>query len=404
MRVLFVIPFFAPAWGFGGPPRVSYEMARRLVRIGYEVDVLTTDVFDRSRRLPAGPDVLDGIRIHRLPNVSNTLAGRFNGYLPVGFSRTMRTLVAQKDIVHLFDFRSYLNARAHHILQRCPIPYVLSAFGELSRATGPKRPLKLAFDIAFGYALLRNASALLAQTKDEAAWYCRLGADPSQVKLMPLAVDLEPLSRLPAKGTFRQRYGIDATDHVILFLGRIHQYKGLDLLIRSFAQLAPGRSNLWLVIAGRDDGYEKRARALASMLAPQGRVLFTGEIYGDERFAAYQDADIFAITPSHTEQTSLASLEACACGVPTVVTDQAPIPGLHRAGAGITVHRDIAALTGALALLLDDEALRKEMGRRAAQLVREQFSWEAVIGRLTDIYGEAVSSAGKTRAVLGPKR
>ncbi len=389
MHVTYVIPYFAPAWAYGGPPRFAYDMARQLAKRGHSIDVLTTDAFDSRGRLARGPETLESISVARFPNLSNWLAWKYKIFLPVGFRGALRAAIGGAQLAHLFDFRDYQNAVALPILAGSRTPYVLSALGELPRAGGPKRWAKLVFDVAYGWRLIRRAAALLAQTQDEATWYCRLGARPQQIRQVPLAVDLEAMGDSLPRGAFRRRHGIAASDKMVLFLGRIHPYKGVDLLIRAFAEIAAARSDVRLVVAGRDDGCLTALRSLASHLAP-GKVVFSGPVYGDARFEAYRDADVFAITPSHAEQTSLAALEACASGTPALVTEQARIPGLDESGAGLTVPYDSEAVRSALARLLDGD--RTAMGARAAAMVRERFSWGVVSRVVEETYAEALAT------------
>jgi glycosyltransferase involved in cell wall biosynthesis len=391
MRITYVIPYFAPAWGYGGPPRVAFDMARHLVARGHQVDVLTTDAFDAKHRLERSEETMDGVLIHRDRNLNNRWASQFKVFLPFGFEHTFREHVLKSDVIHLFDFRTFQNAVAVQWLRRSGAPpYVLSAFGELPRATGVKRPIKAVYDLVFGFRLLRDAARVLAQTPQEADEYHRFGCPLEQIRQLPLAVSLDELASAPPPGCYRAQLGISPTERVILFLGRIHEYKGLDLLIRAFAEISPSRSDVRLVIAGRDDGFLAAARALAARLTEPGRVLFPGPIYGADRFGAYHDADVFAITPTHAEQTSLAALEACAVGTPVLVTEQAPIPGLEAAQAGLSVPAQLPAVASALTNLLDRHD-RSEMGSRARALVRDHFSWTTVTGVLESIYAEVVT-------------
>jgi glycosyltransferase involved in cell wall biosynthesis len=366
-----------------------YDMARCLVQRGHVVEVLTTDVLGEHQRATTLREDMDGVTVRRVPNVSNTLAWKFTIFLPLWFGRAFQTSLPGVDVVHLFDFRSYLNATAIGAIERRRVPYVLSAFGQLARATGPKRPAKALFDLVWGYRLVRGASVLLAQTDDEARWYRRLGAPAHRIQLVPLTVDLADVGELPPIGTFRRQLGISEAELLILFLGRIHPYKGVDLLIRSFAGLRAARGDVRLVIAGRDDGFLEAARALAGQVAPPGSVLFPGPVYGEARFGAYRDADMFAITPTEPEQTSLAALEACAVGTPVIVTEQASIPGLENARAGLVVPSNVPSVTAALARLLSSPDERRAMGERAARLVQEHFTPAGMTDNLERIYEEA---------------
>jgi glycosyltransferase involved in cell wall biosynthesis len=390
MRIAYVIPFFAPAWGFGGPPRVVYDMARELAARGHRIDVLTTDAFDAVQRLASGDAIIEGVHVHRDRNLNNRWASQYNAFLPLEFARTFAKRAMHVDVVHLFDFRTFQNAVAiQSLMRRAAPPYVLSAFGELPRAAGVKRHIKLVYDALFGTRLLRGAARLLAQTGEEAGEYQRRGCDVERIRQLPLAVSLDELACAPPPGAFRERLGFTADEQVVLFLGRIHEYKGIDLLIRAFASACASRPRMRLVIAGRDDGFLARARHLAAELLSPDRVMFPGPIYGADRFTAYRDADLFAMTPTHAEQTSLAALEACACGTPVLLTEQAPIPGFEVVRAGLTVPARLPAIASALADLVDRPD-RAEMGRRAAEFVLQHFSWKTVTNSLEEIYSDVL--------------
>jgi poly(glycerol-phosphate) alpha-glucosyltransferase len=121
------------------------------------------------------------------------------------------------------------------------------------------------------------------------------------------------------------------------------------------------------------------------------RVLFPGGIYGEDRLGAYVDADVFALTPAVYEETSLAALEAAACGTPTVLSPQCEIPGLVTAQGGLVVERRSEAISEALQYLLKDETLRHRMGDHARRHVASTLTVEIVAGQHEAIFGELVA-------------
>lgn len=399
MHIVYVIPYFAPAWGYGGPPRVMYDATRRLVRRGHSVTVLTTDALDATRRVTSRHACLDGIQVRYLPNLSNALAWRGKLFLPLGFGAAFAQTVLTADVVHLSDFRSVQNAIAWRAAHAAGVPYVISAYGQLPRARGLKRPLKVLFDRRDGYAMLRHAARLLAQTAHEAAWYRRLGADPARVRLVPLAVDLEEFATLPPRGVFRRRYGLGMDEKLFLFVGRFHEYKGLELLLRTFARIARLRTDVRLVLVGRDDGFLATMERLIGELGLRDRVLLPGPLYGFDRLPAYVDADLFTFPPCYYEETSTAALEALACGTPVVVTQQSSIPWLEEYRAGLEVPHDAAALEQALARCLDD-VYRQSLVVNTRRLISERFSWEMVVRDLERVYAEAGAMNASTAREL----
>jgi glycosyltransferase involved in cell wall biosynthesis len=363
-------------------------MARHLAQRGHHVKVLTTDACDAHHRFSQRDALLDGVHVRRDPNLSNRWAWNHKVFLPLGFGSNLSRQLRLTDVIHLFDFRTMQNAVVLQMLHSRNAPrYVLSAFGELPRATGIKRPIKQVYDLLFGFRLLRSAAIVLAQTPEEADEYRRFGCRPDSIRQLPLAVDLEEERETTAPGTFRRCWGFGSENRIVLFLGRIHEYKGLDVLIKAFSKVTSRRPDVRLVIAGRDDGYLARARGLAETLALDRHVLFPGPIYGPERFAAYRDADIFAMTPTHAEQTSLAALEACAVGTPVVLSEQAPIPWIDAVDGGVVVPSSPEGVAAALARVLD-RADRRGMGQRAQHLIAQRHSWATVTEMLESIYQE----------------
>ncbi|HQA69803.1 MAG TPA: glycosyltransferase, partial [Aggregatilineales bacterium] len=111
MHILHITPYYAPAWAYGGSVRVAYELATRTAAQGHTVTVLTTDALDATRRAAPGMHTIDGVTVHRLPNLSNALAWR-RVFLPRGFRRAAAQFVPAADVVHVHEARSLLNAAA----------------------------------------------------------------------------------------------------------------------------------------------------------------------------------------------------------------------------------------------------------------------------------------------------
>ena len=78
MKILQVIPYFVPAWDFGGPLPVCYELSKQFVKRGHEVAVWTTDALNARSRIAQPEETIDGIQVRRFKNVSNSFAYRHN--------------------------------------------------------------------------------------------------------------------------------------------------------------------------------------------------------------------------------------------------------------------------------------------------------------------------------------
>lgn len=389
MRVLQVTSYYAPAWAYGGPPRVMTDFARGLVDRGHEVTVFTTDVLDATERARPLHETLDGVRVERFPNLSNGLAWRTKKYLPPGLVAATARRIRGYDVVHATDARTLATATAYLAARAAGVPFVLSAHGSLPGSAGVRGAVKGVYDRLLVRPMLERAALLLAQTDHEAQLYLEAGGRAEAVELLPLPLDLDAVPRTFEPGFLRRRAGFDDGLPLVLFLGRIHWLKGLDVLVEAVEPLlAAGEAGL--AVVGRDDGHWDEIAARHADLLGSGAIRFVGPLYGAERFHAYADADVFALTPRHWEETSVAALEAAASGTAVVVTEQADIPGLGNSGDGFVVPLDPGRIRGAVRSAL---AAPDELGERARALVERQHARDAVVDRLEALLGEAVARA-----------
>jgi glycosyltransferase involved in cell wall biosynthesis len=387
VRVLQVTPYYAPAWAYGGPPRVMTQFASGLAARGHEVTVLTTDVLDEQRRAAPAEETLDGVHVHRYRNLSNGLAWRRKKYLPPGLARAVARELRRHDVVHVTDVRTLLTASAYVGARARRVPFVLSAHGSLPGSPGLRGQVKRVYDRALVRPMLDRAALLLAQTEHEARLYVQEGGRPKAVRLLPLPLDLDAIPAPRGDGFLRERAGLPEGVPLLLFLGRIHHLKGLDVLIEAVEPLLTAREAA-LVVVGRDDGQWQLIAQRHARLLDDGLLRFIGPLYGEERFQAYADADVFCLTPRHWEETSLAALEAAAVGTPLVVTEQADVPGLAESGGGLVVPLDVPVIREAVRTAL---ARADEMGPKARLLIERQHGAPAVVEQLERYLLESVS-------------
>lgn len=378
IKLLVLCSFFAPAWAYGGPPKVLHDISKKLVERGHSVTVFTTNAFEANHVIQKRYDVLNGVKVHYLRNLSNRLAWNQKIFLPLELGRLLKNEMKNFDCAVFQGFRSYLNFLGYRNAKRYKIPYILFAYGQLPRVKGIKKVVKHVVDLSFGYDMLKNASKLVAQNLHEKEEGLRLGVPEEKIEVIPLGIDLSEFQSLPERGGLRDKLCIEDDEKVVLFLGRIHKYKGLDLLLQALSVLRK-EQNFKFVIVGRDDGYLSTVNKLIAALGMNDRTFFVGPLYGRDRLSAYVDADIFVLSSSIHEETPVAALEACAASTPVIVTRQAAIPWLEEYEAGLMVVHDIHAVKNALNLLLEDNDLRKKFGRNARMMIEEKFDWNKVI-------------------------
>lgn len=206
--------------------------------------------------------------------------------------------------------------------------------------------------------------AVSESTKDDLV---RRGLDPDWIEVIPNGIDLDRFTPAPQTKTVSPS---------LVYVGRLKEYKRVDLVIDAVGRLAERGVDVDLDVAGKGD----RMAALQAQARKAGlddRVRFQGFVTEGEKLDLLRRAWIHVLT-SPKEGWGISSIEAAACGTPTVASDA---PGLRESvidgETGLLVpHGDVEALTSALERLIRDPELRARMGAEARDFAR-RFSWDA---------------------------
>ena len=357
----------------GGAEAHLHEVFGRLVRWGHHVTLLCSG-FESA---PARTE-LDGIEVHRVGGRYSfaALAGRyFKRHLA---RRPFDLIVEDLNKVPLFTPRWTTRPvvlLVHHLFgatafQEAPLP--------LAAATWLlERPVPRAF---------RRATVIAVSESTRADLVAR-GLGAARIEIVPNGVDLETYT--PDTNVAR------TTEPTLLYVGRLKQYKRVDLPIRAVALLRdrglPGR----LLVAGRGDRRETLVRLAAELRLDEDRVRFLGFVSQAEKIALFREAWVHVLTSSK-EGWGIAALEAAACGTATIASDA---PGLsdsvvHGSTGWLVPHGDVSALADRLAGLFADPIQRDRLGASGRSFA-EGFSWEAsargVLGVLQRVVARARS-------------
>ncbi|TFG50745.1 MAG: glycosyltransferase [Candidatus Brocadiia bacterium] len=225
-------------------------------------------------------------------------------------------------------------------------------------------------------AIMDNASVLFYSAKGE-----REEADSLNFKapsvIVPHGLNFDDFVSLPPRGTFRSRYMAGHSGPLVLFLSRINQKKGLDILARAFALVLERLPNARLAIVGSSDPpqFEDRAMSWIKESGISDFVVMPGLLVGEDKMQAFADADVFVL-PSQAENFGFAVFEAMASRIPVVISDTldyAKEVDSHQ--AGISVPRNPQAFANAIVRILTDKDLHRELGQNGFSLART-YSWD----------------------------
>jgi len=370
-----VIQFFAPK--HGGSAMVAYELTKHLAKLGHDVIVITTD-FEFDENFAKS---LETVKVIPFPYKLN-----LGGFLvSPSMNKYLKENIDKFDIIHMHNFRTYQNIITHKYAKKYNIPYVLQAHGSVPRII-EKKYLKKTYDACYGTRLLRDASSVIAVSNAEVDQYLQMNVSIEKVKIIPNSIDVDLFSNLPEKGNFKKKHNINEK-HMILFLGRLHEIKGIDFLIKSYAELIKERTNVILVLAGPDDGYLERAKSLVEELTLDEHVKFTGFVNGGEKLAAFVDADVL-VYPSIFEIFGLVPLEAIMCGTPVIVTNDCGCGEIIKeVECGYLIHYgDVAGLDEALRFALEHPDINRRKVEAGREYVEEHLAWESVMKQVEEMY------------------
>jgi glycosyltransferase involved in cell wall biosynthesis len=393
MRILNVTASYAPFLELGGPPVKVRALAEGLAGLGHEVTVLTVDWGLEARmsaekkssaeQSPFGWKLVEnGVRAIYLPTWLRYRSLSWNPAVK-GFCKEQLQNI---DLAHIYGLYDFLGPAVASACARRGIPYVVEPIGMFVPIVRSLR-LKRIYHTLFGRRLFEEASAIVATSEQEVEEQASGGVKREKIVLRRNGVEV-PAS-WPARGIFRKSLGLTEEAKVILFLGRLSEKKSPDMLLQAFASLSKvaEKKSLRLVFAGPDEGgMQARLEEMAAQLGVASQIQFAGAIFGEAKWAAYRDADVFVL-PSQNENFGNTAAEAVAAGTPVVVTEQCGIAPLLADVAGLVVPLDAGALAQAIHSLIADAELRARLVT-GCSAVTARLGWEEPVGEMETLYNK----------------
>ena len=375
----------------GGMNVYIRELSRQLCRRAHTMDIFT------RRTDPDSPQVVE---IDERTRVIQIEAGPFDsekGSLPRHLPEFRRGVIRFQqeqgrsyDLVHSHYWLSGWVGQA--LKARWEVPHVIMfhTLGEVKNRAHLSEH-EPDYRIAGERLVAQGADRIICGSEVERrALIGYYGVSPARTVQVPCGVDTDHF-RPMSSGRARRSLDLPQDEALVLYVGRIEPLKGIDILLRAAAQ-TEGRFCL-LVVGGDYKDAQRKAelRRLAKELGISDRVILRDAVPHDQLPLYYNAADVCAV-PSYYESFGLVALEAMACGVPVVASR---VGGLletvkHGQTGYLVPWRCPEPFAERLELLLDNEPLRRSLGRMARSAV-ERFRWAEVATRVEEVYHELVS-------------
>ncbi|MGD1070147.1 MAG: glycosyltransferase [Bryobacteraceae bacterium] len=370
MKIIHVIRTLDPAWG--GPVAGLRNLTSQALERGHEVEVVCMDD-------PASP-WLDSwsFKVHAVGK------GRLKYGFTTALDRWLAANLARFDVVVVQGIWMYFGYAVWRTTRRVAVPYFLFIHGALDPWFKRHYPLKhvkkTIYWKTFEHKVLRDAERVLFTTQEEMVLADRAFL-PYQCRPEMAGYGIERpelpdhFDRNRSIGDLTAAHPELGNRNFVLFLARVHEKKGIDLLLRAWSVARRELGNTALVIAGPgDERTIRKLRNLASSLGIARDVVWAGPLYGKAKWDILQAAQVY-ILPSHQENFGISVVEALACGTPVLISDKVNIwREIESAGAGLVAPDDVdgtAALLKRWAALSSEE--RSRMRVRAKDCFESQF-------------------------------
>lgn len=372
IQVLQIYKDYAPV--VGGIENHIRLLAEGLRSCGVDTRVLVTNTGRQSRT-----EVIGGVPVFkagRLLNISSAPVA------PAMYP-AMRKMEREAEIAHLH------------------LPYPPGELGQLLLGRSVRTVLTYHSDIVrqkvlgalyspFLHIVLRKADLIAVSNPNYIRSSRFLRSVAGKCRVIPFGIELDSFERTPAVAAAASALAARYDRPIILFVGRLRHYKGVDVLLRAMQKL-----DAHLLIVGTGP-MEKPWRELAQTEHLSKKVTFAGELSHQELVAAYHAATVFALPSTNRAETlGIVQLEAMACGLPVVCTELGTgtsFVNQHDRTGFVVPPDDPDALAAAIGRLLDNEALRHVFARQAMMRARSEFSSQTMLARIIDFYQEALST------------
>ena len=375
MKILHISMY---SWAAGGLSKFVFDHAARQAAAGNSVEILT--VIDEKDKIY---DVPTGVKLNAFhPNFLSKILPFFS----IKFYKFLKKNAADFDIIHIHGVFHFGSIMPFFFAKEKP--KIVTIHGMLEKwALANGKLKKQLFSAIIQRKLLKNAKFLHVFHNEE--WQDvsnYLGGNPKNLFMLPNGIDIAAFENLPKKGNFKAKLGLDETDKIVFFIGRLNIKKGLDILLPAFQKFAQENTKTFLVLAGPDDGYEAETRKFIEKNKLEKRILLAGMITGNEKLAAFADADIFVL-PSYSEGFSIAVLEAMAAQIPCLVSEKVGFADeIFKNEAGKIIDLNSESIYEGIKTMIGDENYCKPLKINALTMLRQQYDINKIAQKLLNEY------------------
>lgn len=394
MKILEVIYRFPPS--VGGSQKVVYELSKEFVKKGHDVTVLTSTSMDnndvrglstsrgfslKSSTYKKTKENMSGIKVYRFDPLFQFWTFAINPNL----KRYLKKNISKYDLVHVHGYQSYEAYIVSRLSKKYNVNYVLTAHDIISHHPGFFVFIKKIYDILFGRRILKRAKYLIALTKENYKQYLDIYNNKNKVKIIPNGINTYNKTKKDPK--IMKKLG--KPDKIILFLGRIVEYKGCQYILDALPEILKKHPNSKAVFAGIDGGYTSTLKQKAKKLGIIDNCYFTGAIDDIEPYLNLADVFVF---PSRGEGFGLAPVEAMSVGVPAVLANMGGLKYVLKDIGGIPINmkKDISfQISNSVIDVFSGKISKSDI--KKSEKNAKNYRWDKISTKTLDLFEKSLN-------------
>jgi len=386
LKILQISKYYYPH--FGGVENYIYTLSSELSKLNHNVTVVSS-----NDKFKLKTDNIGKVKVIRFPKIFEI----FNA--PVSFNLLFFP-ISNYDIIHLHLPNPFASL---WILLSKKKNLVVTYHSDIIKFGFLKEVLSFLYTKLILVKLLRRTKKIIITSPNYLEGSPILQKFKQKVIVIPCCVDLSffKLNKKNMKKLIqlKKKY---KHKKIILFVGRLVPYKGLEYLLEAMKKVTQKFTNVKLLIIG--NGPEKdKLKSLANSLDLNGFIDFLDEIKNVDLPLYYNLCGIFVLPSTYkAEAFGIAQLEAMACKKPVISTNihgsGVPFVNIHGKTGLVVKPKSSQELANAISFLLTNENLRKKFGENAFKRVKNNFNKNIMVRRILDVYkliDEPVGAYGK---------
>ncbi len=395
MNILYITPYYTPAFSYGGIPRTTSDLAEGIAKNAHKVTVITTDVFDNKRRNPIKTETINGVEVVRFRNYSNLLAKHLNFYNGSKVSKWAKENISKFDIVHFADVYSFLFLKPiYKYIKKHKIPYIIKPHGTLIfKYLNIFHTLYFLRNLALyiNKPILENTELFISTSYNETMEIQE--KYPTKI-IIEIPNGIRPLFYDEnSKAKYKNKYFPNENRKIFISVERLSHIKGFDRAINVMTELYKINKNfIYLIYGPSEKGYLDKLNNMIINNNAGDYIKLKNGIFGDEKNEILLSSDLFILS-SYSESHGMAALDAINLGVPALISEESYHQNYYNGYKCCkkSNFNNPKELAQEINYLISNDNILFDLKSDTKDLIDKHFNFEKYISKTEQVYNDVIN-------------